>query len=412
MIDFILAKQNGRAISGIDRIFGINAKANEAKARGEDVVNATVGALLDEDGRLAILSSVHSAAQAIQKEDQFKYAPIGGIERYKEAVKNIALGSEIDAYVEAVSTPGGTGGIRNTISNYSAISDTVLTSDWHWAPYNTIAGEIYRKVDTFELFNKEGGFNIDSFLKKAKRLIIKQGSLVIILNTPSHNPTGYSIKMDEWKQIVAGLNEISKIAESIALLVDIAYIDFSSFKEKSRDFIPLLLELNKNVLPIIAFSASKTFTGYGMRTGAALCLAKDMRIAQEFRQVNEYSSRGSWSNSPALGQMIISKIYEDKDLMKAVSDERDEYVDMLLKRGEVFTEAMKNEGLEMIPFDSGFFASIPCEDSMRHVEDIMRGNVFLVPLPKGIRISLASISIEQASKLPAIIAKTLKKQYV
>ena len=85
---------------------------------------------------------------------------------------------------------------------------------------------------------------------------------------------------------------------------------------------------------------------------------------------------------------------------------------MLLKRGEVFTDAMKNEGLEMIPFDSGFFASIPCEDSMRHVEDIMRGNVFLVPLPKGIRISLASISIEQASKLPAIIAKTLKKQDV
>ena len=218
--------------------------------------------------------------------------------------------------------------------------------------------------------------------------------------------------MDEWKQIVAGLNEISKIAESIALLVDIAYIDFSSLKEKSRDFIPLLLELNKNVLPIIAFSASKTFTGYGMRTGATLCITKDKTIAQEFKQVNEYSSRGSWSNSPALGQMIISKIYEDKDLMKAVSDERDEYVDMLLKRGEVFTEAMKNEGLEMIPFDSGFFASIPCEDSMRHVEDIMRGNVFLVPLPKGIRISLASISIEQASKLPAIIAKTLKKQDV
>lgn len=412
MIDFILAKQNGRAISGIDRIFGINAKANEAKARGEDVVNATVGALLDEDGRLAILSSVHSAAQAIQKEDQFKYAPIGGIERYKEAVKNIALGSEIDAYVEAVSTPGGTGVIRNTISNYSAISDTVLTSDWHWAPYNTIAGEIYRKVDTFELFNQKGGFNISAFLKKVEELIAVQKSLVIILNTPSHNPTGYSIKMDEWEQIVAGLNEISKIAESIALLVDIAYIDFSSLKEKSRDFIPLLLELNKNVLPIIAFSASKTFTGYGMRTGATLCITKDKTIAQEFKQVNEYSSRGSWSNSPALGQMIISKIYEDKDLMKAVSDERDEYVDMLLKRGEVFTEAMKNEGLEMIPFDSGFFASIPCEDSMRHVEDIMRGNVFLVPLPKGIRISLASISIEQASKLPAIIAKTLKKQDV
>ena len=100
-----------------------------------------------------------------------------------------------------------------------------------------------------------------------------------------------------------------------------AYIDFSSLKEKSRDFIPLLLELNKNVLPIIAFSASKTFTGYGMRTGATLCITKDKTIAQEFKQVNEYSSRGSWSNSPALGQMIISKIYEDKDLMKAVSDE-------------------------------------------------------------------------------------------
>ena len=57
----------------------------------------------------------------------------------------------------------------------------MLTSDWHWAPYNTIAGEIGRTIETFELFTADGKFNSGDFRKKVHELLEKQESLVIIL---------------------------------------------------------------------------------------------------------------------------------------------------------------------------------------------------------------------------------------
>ena len=60
MADFIMAAQNGRTIPTEDKIFGISRRANEMKEeQGADaVINATIGALLDDDGDLMVLSSL------------------------------------------------------------------------------------------------------------------------------------------------------------------------------------------------------------------------------------------------------------------------------------------------------------------------------------------------------------------
>ena len=45
-----------QGFDGADPIFALNAKAQKRAAAGESVINATVGALLDDSGTLVVLT--------------------------------------------------------------------------------------------------------------------------------------------------------------------------------------------------------------------------------------------------------------------------------------------------------------------------------------------------------------------
>ncbi len=406
MAEYILARGNGRTIPQEDKIFGISNRAKKriAEKGAEQVINATIGSLLDDRGELVVLSSVAAVFKQLSPKDYADYAPIGGIAPFKEAVQKAAFGAhQPEGFIEAVATPGGTGALRNVISNYSAAGDKVLTSDWHWAPYNTIAGELGRSIETFTFFTAQRSFHAEAFRQKVMQLLDIQESLVIIMNTPAHNPTGYSLTLSDWDQVVDVLCEGAKRGKAIALVIDAAYIDFAGDEEEYRRFLPKLAELPENVLPIMAYSLSKTFTLYGTRCGAMICIAKTKAIADEFKRVCEYSSRGSWSNSAKVAQVILSKIYSDPALLEKVDKERAHYRDMLLARGRAFEEEAQSVGLETVPFDAGFFLSIPCDNPDEISAKLEREDVFIVPLAKGLRVSVASISEEKCRKLPALI---------
>lgn len=411
MSEYILARGNGRNIPHEDKIFGISnrAKAMIAEKGPDAVINATIGSLLDDNGDLVVLSSVDEVFKHLSPRDYADYAPIGGIAPFKEAVQKAAFGvHQPKGFTEAVATPGGTGSLRNVISNYSDGGDKVLTSDWHWAPYNTIAGEIGRSIDTFEFFTSERKFNTESFRAKVNELLGVQESLVIIMNTPAHNPTGYSLTLEDWDNVVAVLTEAAECGKAIALVVDAAYIDFAGDEEEYRRFLPKLENLPENVISIVAYSLSKTYTLYGTRCGAMICVAKTPEIAEEFKRVCEYSSRGSWSNSAKVAQVILSRIYGDPGLLERVNEERAHYRDMLIARGRAFEEAAKEAGLETVPFDAGFFISIPCDNPDEISAELEKQGLFIVPLAKGLRVSVASISEEKCRKLPAIIKAAMK----
>ncbi|MBQ4468310.1 MAG: aminotransferase class I/II-fold pyridoxal phosphate-dependent enzyme [Firmicutes bacterium] len=407
----IFVRENGRTIPKEDKIFGISNRAKEAIAKyGKDkVVNGTIGALMDDDGKLIVLKSVDKVFKTLTPDEYAPYAPIGGIPEFKEAIKKAAFGKyEPKGFTEVVATPGGTGGIRNTISNFSAPGDRVLVADWFWAPYRTIATEIGREIQTFKFFDEERKFNIEDFKANVLELLEAQDSLVIIINSPAHNPTGYSLSVADWRNIKA-IFEKTPQNKHVALFCDVAYIDFAGDEEEYRQFLPVLDEMPENVLPVIGYSASKTFTMYGMRCGAMICIAKTPAIAVEFKSACEFSSRGSWSNCNRAPQTVIAKIFADPELKKMVDDERAEYRDMLIRRGRAFEAAAKECGLEMVPFDAGFFASMPMPNPDEVAAELEKENIFLVPLAKGIRASVASMSEENCKMVPARIKACMEK---
>lgn len=309
-------------------------------------------------------------------------------------------------HVRVVATPGGTGAVHCAVSNYSSPSQAVLTSDWYWSPYMKICNEMGRNLETFELFDNSGIFNFVSFEQKLQKILSEQGSILILLNTPAHNPTGYSLDDDEWAKLIRILNRASRKGE-INLFIDAAYIDFSGDADDARIFLPELEKCDENVFPMIGYSASKTFTMYGMRCGAILCLAREEEEAKEFQRVCEYTARATWSNCNRAAQTVIEQIYSEEDILADVDCERETFRAMLDRRGRAFERTLKKRDIEPVPFDAGFFACVAVSNAEEISDRLEEKGIFVVPLQKGIRISLASISEEDCIRVAEAIADVM-----
>ena len=75
----ILAQENGRVIGKPDKLFGVSslAKARIAEKGREQVINSTIGVLLDDDGKLVVLDSVMYAIPFSMGVPGTEFAKIG-----------------------------------------------------------------------------------------------------------------------------------------------------------------------------------------------------------------------------------------------------------------------------------------------------------------------------------------------
>ena len=396
-----------------DAIFAIAGKAQEAitKYGKENVTNSTLGALMDDDGKLIAFDSVFGVLKDMPNEEISAYAPIAGMPEYLEAVEETFFaGYKPDAHIRVVATPGGTGALKVAMWNYTEKGDEILTSDWYWSPYNTISEEAGRKISTFQLFSDEGTFNIKDFKDKFKAILSKQDRLMAILNTPAQNPTGYSVTDEEWDEILAFVKEEAKNPDKkIILLVDTAYIDFAGEEDEKRAFFTKFSNLPNNIFVMAAFSTSKGYTMYGLRLGALIGMSSNEAIADEFRVSSLHSGRANWSNGNRGGMLVVAEIFNNKELLEKYTKEKNQYKIMLRKRAEAFVEAANEIGLELLPYRDGFFVSLPCDKPYEISEALTKKNIFMVPLGMGIRFAVCAVSEEKCRKAPKVIKEVMDR---
>lgn len=394
-----------------DAIFAIAGKAEEAiKKYGKDnVTNSTLGALMDDDGKLIAFDSVFGVLKEMPNEELSAYAPIAGMPEYLEAVEETFFaGYKPSGHIRVVATPGGTGALKVAMWNYTEEGDEILTSDWYWSPYQTISEEAGRKISTFKLFSDDGNFNVADFKDKFKAILNRQDRVMTILNTPAQNPTGYSISDDEWDQILDFLKAEAKNPEKkIILLVDTAYIDFAGEGDERRAFFTKFSNLPENIFVMAAFSTSKGYTMYGLRLGALIGISPNQEIADEFRVSSLHSGRANWSNGNRGGMVAVAEIYKDKAMTAAYLEEKNAYKKMLRKRADAFVSAAEEVGLELLPYRDGFFVSLPCEKPYEISEALVEKNIFMVPLGKGIRFAVCAVSEDKCRKAPKVIKEVM-----
>ena len=196
-----------------DIIFSLSERAQAAeKELGKDkVINATIGALMDDNGKLIAMKTVYDQLKNLPNEEISAYASIGGQPAYQEAVKKVCFkGNDPEGYIRVVASPGGSGAIKLAMYNYTNENDVVLVSDWYWSPYGIIGEETKRGVENYALFDESGNFNIDSYSEKFTEILNRQGRIFTIINSPGNNPTGYSLSDEDWDKVLDLAKEAAK----------------------------------------------------------------------------------------------------------------------------------------------------------------------------------------------------------
>lgn len=394
-------------------IITLGAIAKEMKKKDSSIINATIGMLYDEQGKLLTFKSVDKALLELSADEKYAYASTPGGEAYHEALKQWIFRQYYDefmekAYVAVMATPGGTGAISNTLGNYLNAGDKVLVPSYMWGNYKQIAYENHADFMTYDLFNAEGGLNLEDIYKKMQTLKKCQQRIVLIINDPCQNPTGYTMKSEEWQRLIAMINEISADGTPVILLHDMAYIDYDyrGF-ETTRENIRLYETLNDSVLVVMAFSGSKTLALYGVRIGAQIAVSRCKENIEEFNRANKFSSRAKWSNTSNLGMNLIAKVILDKEMRQEFEEELETARKMLVKRAETFLKASAEAGLETLPFQCGFFITIPCKNADEVYKRLVERKIHIIPMGNVLRVTIAAISVAECAYLPKIIKECM-----
>lgn len=406
-----VAAPQAKGKSSEDKIFGANNRANAlAEKIGMDkVINGTVGSILDEDGQLVMLKVVQEAYKALTPKEIVAYAPIQGYPDYLEAVIDQCFGqSRPNGYIRACATSGGSGVLHHVIHNYSEWGDDILTSDYHWGAYGSMCNDNGRTLREFELLDADGAFNFASFKDHVTDMVSKQYNTVIIINSPANNPTGFALSSQDWDHVLTFLKDIVKGQDkNIILVPDVAYLDYSGEKQECRKFFKKFGNLPDNILVIVAYTCSKGFTMYGQRVGAMICITPNQDIADEFVAINQYTSRATWSNSNSAAMKAMVNICKDPVKGAKLDAERETYFNLIKERADIFMKEAQECGLKYLPYLSGFFITIPMTDSQTVCNTMEKENIFLVPLKKGIRLAVCSVSKKKMAGLAAKLKKTI-----
>ena len=59
---------------------------------------------------------------------------------------------------------------------------------------------------------------LNSLKEEIDKLALTQKRIMIVLNDPCHNPTGYSMSNDEWIEVIDFLNKFLAVSEQICAI--------------------------------------------------------------------------------------------------------------------------------------------------------------------------------------------------
>lgn len=391
---------------GDDPIFQLNGEATRRAQAGESIVNATLGALMEDDGTLAILPTVVEALRQVPAKRAAAYAPISGDAPYLAAVvDDVFGGTPLAPMSVAAATPGGTGALHHAIALFLEPGQELLTTDFHWGPYDTLASQARRGVRAFRMFDDEGRFDLAAYEAGLAACIARQGRALVFLNTPCHNPTGYSLDEREWTE-VARITRAAGAKAPVAFLVDMAYARFGTPElQRWQRHVEAVVE---TCTVLVAWTGSKSLAQYGSRIGALVAASSDAAERERIKNALAYACRGTWSNCNHLGLLAAVELLTRPALKAAVDGERQRLVALLDERVAVFNREARAAGLRYPRYEGGFFVSVFAADAEAAAASMRADGVYVVPMDGAVRVALCSTPAASVPRLVQSLAKAVK----
>ena len=85
-------------------------------------------------------------------------------------------------------------------------------------------------------------------------------------------------------------------------------------------------------------------------------------------------------------------------------------MDLLNERANIFLAEAKEVNLELLPYKSGFFVTVPVGKTVdKVIEDLENKNIFVIKFDTGIRIGLCSVPKKKIKGLAKKIKESIDK---
>ena len=419
-----LLNASGALKQGSDTIFSWWARYQDAKAEGKDAVNGTIGALLEDDGNLAINKAVDSAIRESPEVEISAYAPLAGLPAFLDLSKTLAFGDSRDKLENlgfnfaSTASPGGSGALYLAANNFLDPGDNVLLRDRYWGPYKGFLENNKLGFVTWPLLPPEANdehpyFAKEEFSSGLEELVKTQKKVMVWLNDPAHNPTGLSMSEQGRIACLETFVDSALNNENVGhtLLIDSAYSLYADEPFAWADTILNEIENGMmwpdNLLICVAVSLSKSHTIYGLRTGALVSMHPEKEVTDRLDTVMSVTGRQTWSATPRVAQFCVSEMHSSEEGGKAWSDERDRLKDLLDNRRNILNSECEKLGVAINPTMDGFFAWIESSDPIAVAEKCAENDVFLVPLNGGVRIGLCALPTDSIPKVAMALSKAM-----
>jgi aromatic-amino-acid transaminase len=381
-----------------ESIFSLHHEALLRQLRGEQIIDGTVGVLLDDAGRLAVLPTVAAALDALPPGAWAPYAPVAGEADFLSAVREKAYPSDLRASAIAVATPGATGAVSLAIAMGLEPGEALLTRSLHFSAYADLAAAQGRRLTTFSAFGSTGRFDVAALARRLDALAARQSRLLIVLNDPCQNPTGYTMSPADWDAVAEVIGALAR-QKPTTILIDAAYADFAAVDW--RPPFEVLARLAESADVLTAWSASKSLTAYGLRVGALLALCPRAARRRELAATMARGCGGRWGNVNRGGMMMVGRVLADPALAARAFGERRVLIALLTERAHAFRRAAERRGLAFQCREGGFFATVTLERGAARIAEAMRDRGgFVVPQAQVLRFALCALP---AAQIPALV---------
>lgn len=301
-----------------------------------------VGVYKDAQGLTPILQAVKRAEQRLVDQQTTKtYIGGHGDPAFGRLISELVLGAG-SALLKAqragaTQTPGGTGALRLSADfiAHSLPGRGVWLSNPTWPIHETIFAKAGLKVSHYPYVGSDNRLDVPAML--ATLATVPEGD-VVLLHACCHNPTGFDLSQDDWRQVLQIVRE-----RQLLPLIDFAYQGFGDGLEQDAWAVRLFADELPEVL--ITSSCSKNFGLYSDRVGALIVCANDAEKLLDVRSQLAFIARNLWSTPPDHGAAVVSTILGDRELKQLWSSEVEGMRSRIAQLRSGLVEALAPHGL-------------------------------------------------------------------
>ncbi|PHN64786.1 aromatic amino acid aminotransferase [Pseudomonas sp. ICMP 8385] len=301
-----------------------------------------VGVYKDAQGLTPILQAVKRAEQRLVEQQTTKtYIGGHGDPAFGRLVTELVLGAG-SALLKAqragaTQTPGGTGALRLSADfiAHSLPGRGVWLSNPTWPIHETIFAKAGLKVSHYPYVGSDNRLDVPAML--ATLATVPEGD-VVLLHACCHNPTGFDLSQDDWRQVLQIVRE-----RQLLPLIDFAYQGFGDGLEQDAWAVRLFADELPEVL--VTSSCSKNFGLYSDRVGALIVCANDAEKLLDVRSQLAFIARNLWSTPPDHGAAVVATILGDTELKQLWSSEVEGMRSRIAQLRSGLVEALVPHGL-------------------------------------------------------------------